>query len=49
MVYRGGCGSPLDGEFASPSVTMSVIEVDATSRIGEGATRWRILLVLMCR
>src|SRR5207248_8826150 len=23
MVYRGGCGSRLDDEYASPSVTMS--------------------------
>ena len=39
--YRGGCGSRLDDECASPSVTMNWIEVGLASGIEEGAIRWR--------
>ena len=36
-------------ERASPFCDDGWIEVGATSRIGEGAIRWRISWVLMCR
>jgi hypothetical protein len=39
----------LDDERASPFSDDERIEVSATSRIEEGAIRWRILLVWMCR
>jgi hypothetical protein len=39
MVYRGGCGSRLDDECASPFSSDEWIEVGATSSIGEGAIR----------
>ena len=48
MVYRGGCGSALDAE-CSPFCDDEWIEVGSTSSIEEGAMRWRILWVLMCR
>ena len=49
MVYRGGCGSGFDDEHASPSATMSGSRSASTPSIEEGAMRWRISWVLMCR
>jgi hypothetical protein len=49
MVYRGGCGSAWIDERAFPFCDDDWIEVGATSRIGEGAIRWRISWVLMYR
>jgi hypothetical protein len=49
MVYRGGCGSAWIDERASPFCDDDWIEVGATSRIEEGAIKWRISSVLMCR
>jgi hypothetical protein len=42
MVYRRGCGSAWIDERAFPFCNDDWIEVGATSRIGEGAIRWRI-------
>ena len=48
MVYRGGRGSHLDDECASPFSDDSGLR-SATSIIEEGAIRWSISLVWTCQ